>query len=76
VRLLPRKREESNSLAESDAYENSYGEHVLHHVEVVPSPPQEPLEIDPFVDPHHHVTTDRLKRQFEERLARRPRRRR
>jgi hypothetical protein len=75
MRLIRRNRSTTSPLEEGECYEHSYGTHVLGHVDVVPGPPEEvQLDVDPFVDPHHHVTTERLKRQFEERLARRPRR--
>jgi hypothetical protein len=64
-------------MVESEVYERSYGEHVLDHVDVVQL---EPTQVaaqpqPPKGDADHHVTTERLKRQFEERLAGRRRRR-
>jgi hypothetical protein len=75
VRLIHR-RGRSTPLAENDVYQRSYGEHV-DHVDVIHlEPPPLPLEAAPEPDQvDHHVTTERLKRQFEERLAGRRRRR-
>jgi hypothetical protein len=78
VRLIHR-RERPNPLAESEAYEQSYGEHVLDHVDVIHLEPTHVHAAPPPADAgdrEHHVTTERLKRQFEERLAGRRRRRR
>jgi hypothetical protein len=72
VRLLHRDRERTAALAEGDCYDHSYGEGVLGNVELV----AHPVEPEPPADPEHHVTTERLKRQFEERLAARSHRRR
>jgi hypothetical protein len=70
--LLRRDRKETDALAEGECYDRSYGEGVLGNVDLV----EYPIEPEPSPDPEHHVTTNRLKRQFEERLAARPRRRR
>jgi len=64
-------------LGEAECYERSYGEHVFDHVDVVP--PSHPWEKGiPAIawddDGTAHVTTEGLKRQFEERLAARKRR--
>jgi hypothetical protein len=58
------------SLAEGDCYDHSYGEGVLGNVDLVEA------HAEPPADPAHHITTKRLKQQFEERLAARQRRRR
>jgi len=71
VRLIKRDRPGS-SLAEDDCYENSYGDHVLGHVDLV-----ELEHADASVrlpEPEHHVSTRQLKTQFEDRLAARRRR--
>jgi hypothetical protein len=74
VRLIHRDRAGAGSLEEGDCYENSYGEHVLDHVDLVDLERAETqVELPP---PEQHVTTKSLKRQFEERLAARARRRR
>lgn len=76
MRLIRRNRQRTGSLAEDDCYDHSYGEHVSDHVDVVHLEPTERRIEIPEVDDGHHVSTDRLKRQFEERLAARARRRR
>jgi hypothetical protein len=73
---LHRGKNTADSLAEDDCYAHSYGKDAsTDHVDVVrlevsgirPDPPIEP-------EPALHVTTKRLKLQFEERLAARARR--
>jgi hypothetical protein len=72
VRLIHRNRGKPGSLAEGDCYENSYGDHVLDHVDLVELEHSEAqVELPP---PAHHVSTRLLKVQFEERLAARRRR--
>ena len=76
VRLIHRERLRENSLEEGECYEHSYGEHVSDHVEVVRlEPAGVRVEISVEVATEHHVTTQRLKGQFEERLAARGARR-
>jgi len=71
VRLIHRDQARTGSLEEGDCYEHSYGEHVLDHVDLVDLDHAEtPVEL-PL--PEQHVTTKRLKLQFEERLAARRR---
>ena len=73
MRLIHRDRA-PGSLEEGDCYENSYGEHVLGHVDLVHLEHTDAqVELPP---PEQHVTTKRLKLQFEERLAARRRARR
>jgi hypothetical protein len=73
VRLIHRDRARTGSLEEGDCYEHSYGKAVLDHVDVVQLEPAEaPVETPPQKD--HHVTSQGLKRQFEERFAARRRR--
>ena len=75
VRLIHRERPREDSLEEGDCYDHSYREHVSDHVEVVrPEPAEIRAEIPVEVETEHHVTTERLKGQFEERLAARTRR--
>ena len=75
MRLIRRKRPREASLEEGECYHHSYGEHVSDHVEVVPlGPAGIRVEIPMEVETEHHVTTERLKDQFEERLAARMRR--
>jgi hypothetical protein len=75
VRLRPRSRAPAASLGEGDCYAHSYGEHVSDHVDVVPlESAGTSLEVSDLA-PGLHVSTDRIKRQFEERLAARARRR-
>ena len=76
VRLIHRERLRENSLEEGECYDHSYGEHVSDHVEVVRlEPAGVRVEISVEVATEHHVTTQRLKGQFEERLAARGARR-
>ena len=75
VRLIHRKRPREDSLEERECYDHSYGEHVSDHVEVVRLEPGGiRVEIPVEVETEHHVTTEHLKGQFEERLAARTRR--
>ena len=75
MRLIHRKRRGEDSLEEGECYDHSYREHVSDHVEVVRLEPTEiRVEIPVEVETEHHVTTERLKGQFEERLAARTRR--
>jgi hypothetical protein len=75
VRLIHRKRLREDSLEEGECYDHSYREHVSDHVEVVrPEPVGIRFEVAVEVEAEHHVTTERLKGQFEERLAARTRR--
>lgn len=70
VRLIHRKRPHEDSLEESKCYDHAYGEHVSDHVEIVRLEPAGiRVEIPMEVETEHHVTTERLKAQFEERLA-------
>jgi hypothetical protein len=72
VRLIRRERPREGSLEEGECYDHSYGEHVSDHVEVVPLEPAGiTVELPAEVETAHHVTTERLKAQFEERLAER-----
>lgn len=74
VRLIHRERLREGSLEEGECYDHSYGEYVSGHVEIVPlEPAGVRLEIPAEVEREHHVTTEQLKRQFEERLAARTR---
>ena len=64
-----------DSLEEGECYDHSYREHVSDHVEVVRLEPVGiRFEVAVEVEAEHHVTTERLKGQFEERLAARTRR--
>jgi hypothetical protein len=75
VRLIHREPQREDSLAEGECYDHSYGKHVSDHVEVVRLEPSGiRVEIPVEVESGHHVTTERLKAQFEERLAARTRR--
>jgi hypothetical protein len=75
VRLIHRKRLREDSLEEGECYDHSYREHVSDHVEVVRLEPVGiRLEVAVEFEAEHHVTTERLKGQFEERLAARTRR--
>ncbi len=75
VRLIRVKRPREVSLREGECYDHSYGEHVSDHVHVVHlEPAGMRVEIPVEVETEHHVTTERLKDQFEERLAARTRR--
>jgi hypothetical protein len=77
VRLIHRNQDETGSLAEGDCYDHSYGEHVLDSVDVVDLEHTErPVVVVTDVETPRHVSTAALKRQFEERLAARGRRRR
>jgi hypothetical protein len=61
---------------EGECYDHSYGEQVSDHVEVVRLEPAGiRVEIPVEVETEHHVTTERLKGQFAERLAARGARR-
>jgi hypothetical protein len=76
VRLIHRERPREDSLGEGECYVHSYGEHVSDHVEVVRLEPAGiRVEIPVEVETERHVTTERLKGQFEERLAARGARR-
>jgi hypothetical protein len=76
MRLVHRGREPDTTLDEADCYAHSYGEHVLDHVDPVrQAPPVAVPEIPWDLETPRHVTTEGLKRQFEERLASRGRRR-
>ena len=73
--LIHRERLREDSLKEGECYAHSYREHVSDHVEVVRLEPAGiNVEIPVEVETEHHVTTERLKGQFEERLAARTRR--
>jgi len=75
VRLIHRERLREDSLEEGECYDHSYREHVSDHVEVVRLEPVGiRFEVAVEVEAEHHVTTERLKGQFEERLAARTRR--
>ena len=76
MRLIRRERPREDSLEEGECYDHSYGEHVSDHVEVVRLEPAGiRVEVPVEVGTEHHVTTERLKGQFEERLAARGARR-
>jgi hypothetical protein len=67
--------EEEEPLGEADVYAHSYGEHVSDHVDPVPYGPARPAPEIPWDgNSLHHVTSEGLKRQFEERLQARGRR--
>ena len=69
------KRPSEGSLEEGECYDHSYREHASDHVELVRlEPAGVRVEIPVEVETEHHVTTERLKGQFEERLAARTRR--
>jgi hypothetical protein len=75
VRLIRRERPREGSLEEGECYDHSYGERVSDHIEVVPLEPAGiTVEVPAEAATAHHVTTERLKGQFEERLAKRTRR--
>src|SRR5438067_7170232 len=76
VRLIHRKQPRQDSLQEGECYSHSYGEHVSDHVEVVrfESKGMRADETPVEIGIEHHVTTEHLKRQFEEKLAARSRR--
>src|SRR5206468_6019496 len=75
VRLIHRERPREESLEEEECYDHSYGEHLSDHVELVRlEVAGVRVEIPVEVETEHHVTTQRLKGQFEERLAARTRR--
>jgi hypothetical protein len=75
VHLPRRERPREKSLEEGECYDHSYGEHVSDHVEVVRLEPAGLRVENPVgVGTEHHVTTEHLKGQFEERLAARTRR--
>jgi hypothetical protein len=64
-----------DSLEEGECYDHSYRELVSDHVEVVRLEPAGiRFEIPLEVETEHHVTTERLKGQFQQRLAARTRR--
>ena len=70
MRLIHRERLHEDSLEEGECYDHSYREHVSDHVEVVRLEPAGiRVESPEEVETEHHVTTERLKGQFEERLA-------
>jgi hypothetical protein len=74
VRLIHRERRRDDSLEEGQCYDHSYREHMSDHVEVVRLEPAGiRVEIAVEGETEHHVTTKRLKAQFEERLAARTR---
>jgi hypothetical protein len=76
VRLIHRQRPREDPLEEGECYDHSYGEHLSDHVEVVHLEPAGiRVEIPVEVVTEHHVTTERLKDQFEDRLAARGARR-
>jgi len=76
VRLIHRERPREDSLEEGECYDHSYGEHVSDHVEVFRLEPAGiRVEVSVEVETEHHVTTERLKGQFEQRLAARGARR-
>lgn len=75
MRLIHRKRPSEDSLEEGECYDHSYREHSSDHVELVRlEPAGVRVEIPVEVETEHHVTTERLKVQFEQRLAARTRR--
>lgn len=74
MHLPHREHQPEIPLDEADCYAHSYGDHALGHVDRVDAPepvagPDVPWE----PETPRHVTTDGLKRQFEERLAARGR---
>jgi hypothetical protein len=71
VRFVRRTKTGTGTLAEGECYDNSYGEHVLDHVDLVELEPSDTHVELP--EPAHHVTTRQLKMQFEARLAARRR---
>ena len=74
MRLIHRERPREDSLEEGECYDHSYREHASDHVEVVRLEPA-PIRVEiPVEVETEHVTTERLKGQFEERLAARRRR--
>ena len=74
VRLIHGKRPREDSLQEGECYDHSYREHMSDHVEVVRLESVGiRVEIAVEDETEHHVTTKRLKNQFEERLAARTR---
>jgi len=75
VRLIRRQRPREDSLEEAECYDHSYGANVSDNVEIVPLEPAGiRLEIPVQDETEGHVTTERLKDQFERRLAARTRR--
>jgi hypothetical protein len=75
VGLIRRERPREDSLEEGKCYDHSYREHMSDHVEVVRLEPAGiRVEVPVEVETEHHVTTERLKGQFEQRLAARRRR--
>jgi hypothetical protein len=75
VRLIHRKRPRENSLEESECYDHAYRENVVEHVDVIQLEPTGiKVETRMEVETDNRVTTERLKHQFEERLAARTRR--
>ncbi len=70
MRLIHRERPREDSLEEGECYDHSYREHASDHVEVVRLEPAGiRVEIRAEVETEHHVTTELLKGQFEQRLA-------
>lgn len=75
MRLIHREPLREEPLAEGECYDHSHGKHVSDHVEVVRLQLAGiRVEIPAEVESEHHVTTERLKAQFEQRLAARTRR--
>ena len=69
MRLLHRGEALEIPLDEEDCYAHSYGPHVFDHVDRVSGgAPRVGPEISWDVETPRHVTTEELKRQFEERL--------
>jgi len=67
--LLHRGDTPDRALDETDCYAHSYGPHVFDHVDRVRAvAPVDTPEIPWDVETPRHVTTEGLKRQFEERL--------
>jgi hypothetical protein len=76
VRLIRRKRPEKHSLAENECYDRTYHENLLGNVDLVPLGHQDPpVNAPPDADPRPRLTTRALKRQFEDRLVSRTRKR-
>jgi hypothetical protein len=73
--LRKRDRERTGSLAEGDCYDHSYGEGVIGNVDLVDAQSEPPSDSKHDPTSEHHVTSKRLKQQFEARLAARSRRR-
>jgi len=69
MRLLHREGEPDRALDEADCYAHSYGQHLFDHVDRVrAAAPADAPEIPWEIETPRHVTTEGLKRQFEERL--------